>query len=122
MQMAMLPSATVAASTAAKETAMPTARLPSIAIALALALATGVERPAAAQEQPQERCYGVALAGEAEGVDDREVPGSGSVDYQGNAWVWVPQGTCLTTPLPPRPDGTPRRGALQPLERDPAEG
>jgi uncharacterized membrane protein len=40
------------------------------------------------------------------------------VDYQGDAWTWVPAGACLTMPLPAQPDGTPRRGAHEPLDRD----
>ena len=45
-------------------------------------------------------------------------PGSGAVDFQGDVWKWVPQGTCLTVTLPVAPDGTPRRGSPEPLARD----
>ena len=76
----------------------------------------------AAWAQQTERCYGVALAGENDGMGTREDPGSSTVDYQGDAWVAVPAGTCATRPLPPQPDGTPRRGALQPLDRDRSPG
>jgi uncharacterized membrane protein len=71
-----------------------------------------------AHAQGRERCYGVAPAGANDGVGAREAPGSSTVDFQGDAWVLVAQGTCLTMPLPVQPDGTPRRGALEPLERD----
>ena len=71
-----------------------------------------------APAQDVERCYGVARAGEDDGVDGRDVPGSSTVDFQGNAWSRVPSGTCLTMALPVQPDGTPRRGALEPLARD----
>jgi uncharacterized membrane protein len=87
---------------------------PFLAFAVA-ALALDAE-PAGGQES--ERCYGVALAGRNDGLDGREAPGSATRDFQGNAWVWVPQGSCVTRPLPPQPNGTPRRGALQPLGRD----
>jgi hypothetical protein len=30
----------------------------------------------------------------------------------------VASGSCMTMPLPVQPDGTPRRGALEPLDRD----
>ena len=40
------------------------------------------------------------------------------MDFQGNAWITVPDGACLTMTPPPQPDGTPRRGALEPLDRD----
>ena len=83
-------------------------------LAIAATLAAG-----AAQAQSQERCYGVALAGKDAGTGDNSAAGSSTVDYQGNAWVMVAAGTCVTLPLPPQPDGTPRRGALEPLDRDP---
>lgn len=66
-----------------------------------------------------ERCYGIAKAGQNEGVDGRVAPGTSTVDYQGNAWVTVPAGSCLTTVPPPQANGTPRRGAPAPLTRDP---
>jgi uncharacterized membrane protein len=81
------------------------------AVAVVLAMAAGGAWGA-------ERCYGVALAGQNQGIGAREAPGSSTIDYQGDAWVMVPDGTCLTMPLPVQPDGTPRRGALEPLDRD----
>lgn len=73
---------------------------------------------ASAQEGARERCYGVALAGENEGIGEGSAPGTSTRDYQGDAWVMVPAGTCTRIALPVQPDGTPRRGALEPLERD----
>jgi uncharacterized membrane protein len=86
--------------------------------AAALAAALAAAATPAAWAQDTERCYGVAPAGGNDGIGTREDPGSSRVDYQGDAWVAVPAGTCATRPLPPQPDGTPRRGALQPLDRD----
>ena len=80
--------------------------------AVALATAPG------AWAQSQEKCYGVTPAGQNDGIGGVESAGSSTVDFQGDAWVMVPAGTCLTTPLPVQPDGTPRRGALEPLDRD----
>ena len=71
-----------------------------------------------AHAQAQERCYGVARAGANDGMGASEAAGRSTVDYQGDAWVMVPPGTCLTMALPVQPDGTPRRGALEPLDRD----
>jgi uncharacterized membrane protein len=87
---------------------------------LTVALAAGIISAAAVThaQQPMERCYGVARAGANGGVGDREAPGTSTVDYQGDAWTEVPQGSCQTMPLPAQPDGTPRRGALEPLDRD----
>lgn len=81
-------------------------------------MAVAIAAASAALGQTQERCYGVALAGQNDGIDRREAPGSATEDYQGNAWVWFAQGRCLTTALPVQTDGTPRRGSLEPLERD----
>ena len=83
--------------------------------AATLAAALSALAPAAFAD---ERCYGIAPAGKNDGIDDREAPGSSTVDFQGNAWIVVPDGTCLTQPVPVQPDGTPRRGALEPLDRD----
>lgn len=94
-------------------TIAPGTALAASAITIALGLAA-----AAASAAEQERCYGVALAGENDGIDGAEAAGTSTVDYQGNAWVWVDTGNCLTLPLPGQNDGTPRRGALEPLARD----
>ncbi len=83
-----------------------------------LAAATLALSAGGAFAQPQERCYGVAQAGANDGIGKADRPGGSKVAFQGDAWVWVPRGTCLTIALPVQPDGTPRRGALQPLERD----
>ena len=48
--------------------------------ALALAAAAGLVGPAALAE---ERCYGVAPAGKNDGIDDRDAPGTSTVDYPG---------------------------------------
>lgn len=88
---------------------------------LALALAASVA-PAPAQHsglrEGQERCYGVALRGENDGIGKKPSAGGATRDYQGDAWVWVEQGECTILPLPDQADGTPRRGAPVPLERD----
>ncbi len=86
-----------------------------IAIGAAALLAAGISAAAAAAE---ERCYGIAPAGENDGINGEAAPGTSAVDYQGNAWVWVEDGTCARITRPPQPDGTPRRGSIEPLERD----
>lgn len=83
---------------------------------LAVLLAAGLAATAAGA-QDREKCFGVAPAGKNEGLASGA--GKSSVDFQGDAWVWVPAGTCATITLPVQPDGTPRRGAIQPLARDP---
>lgn len=92
-----------------------------ILLAATMLLATGLAAgPAPAQDQAQgrERCYGVAPAGGNDGIGTGTTAGGSNVDYQGDAWMWVEAGTCMTLPLPVQSDGTPRRGALLPLDRD----
>jgi len=92
-----------------------------------MALAGLVASAVAAQGQADtamERCYGVALAGQndcAAGAGS-SCAGRSKVDYQGNAWKLVPQGTCLTLDLPKSLDGATRSGALTPLNRDLPKG
>lgn len=88
-------------------------------LAMALMAAAVILAPdARAQEPAREKCFGVALAGQNDGIGRDAVPGGATVDYQGTAWVWVQRGSCMTKALPVQPDGTPRRGALDPLKRD----
>ena len=83
------------------------------AVAAALGLAATPTPAVAADEQ--EKCFGVAKAGEndcAAGAGTT-CAGSSTIDYQGNAWKLVPKGTCTTMELP---DG--RKGSLTALDRD----
>ena len=84
----------------------------AVAGALAAALAS-LAGAAAAQEN--EKCFGVAMAGQndcAAGAGTT-CAGTAKVDYQGNAWKLVPAGTCMTMELP---EG--RMGSLEALDRD----
>jgi len=83
----------------------------AVAVALSGATLVATTTGAAADE----KCYGVAKAG---GNDCAAGPGTtcagtSTIDYQGNSWKMVPDGTCLTMNLP---DG--RMGSLTPLDRD----
>jgi uncharacterized membrane protein len=75
---------------------------------------SGLALPAAAQDA-MEKCYGVALAGQSacNAGTGAACPNPSRVDYQGDAWVMVPAGTCITMELPQG-----RMGSLEPLERD----
>ncbi len=68
----------------------------------------------------QEKCFGVALAGEngCAAGPGTTCAGTSKVDYQGNAWTLVPEGTCAEIELPAMQDGTPRMGSLTELDRD----
>lgn len=74
----------------------------------------------AASAAGTEKCFGVAEAGKndcAAGAGTT-CAGTSKVDYQGNAWKIVDEGTCLTMELPAMDDGTARMGSLEALERD----
>jgi uncharacterized membrane protein len=68
------------------------------------ALASGV---ALAEDMPKdkgnmEKCYGVALAGknDCKAGAGTSCAGTSKTDYQGNAWKYVPKGTCTTMKTP----------------------
>jgi len=87
----------------------------------ATAAIAGVSLPAYASESDtNERCYGVSLAGQNDCAagPGTTCAGTSSVDYQGNAWAYVPAGTCKKMKLPAMADGTPRRGSTNALDRD----
>lgn len=83
------------------------------AVAMALSgatLVTSTEDAAAA-----EKCYGVSLAGQNDCAagPGTTCAGTSTIDYQGNAWKSVPDGTCLSMDVPGG-----RKGSLEPLQRD----
>ena len=68
----------------------------------------------------KEKCFGLSLAGQN---DCAAGPGttcasSSTVDYPGNAWTLVDEGTCMSIELPAMDDGKMRKGSLEVLERD----
>lgn len=86
------------------------------AAAVALASLATVPVQAAANE----KCFGIAAAGEngCAAGPGTTCAGTSKVDYQGNAWTLVPDGTCSGIKLPDMADGTPRLGSLTALDRD----
>lgn len=83
-------------------------------VAGALAAGSAAFTPSA-QAAGNEKCYGVAKAGQNDCAagPGTTCAGTSKVDYQGNAWKLVPQGTCTTMKLPGD-----RMGSLEPLKRD----
>jgi uncharacterized membrane protein len=75
----------------------------SIALALSAALAVAAT-PVAAQEKAaeKEKCYGVAMKGknDCKAGAGTSCAGTSKVDYQGDAWRYVPKGTCEKTKSP----------------------
>ncbi|HEX5768879.1 MAG TPA: DUF2282 domain-containing protein [Burkholderiales bacterium] len=83
----------------------------------ALAAALLAAGPALAQDKgasikgPKEKCYGISLAGKNDCAagPGTTCAGTSTVDYQGNAWTYVPKGTCASIKTP---RGT---GSLKPV-------
>ena len=67
--------------------------------------------PASAQDD-MEKCYGIALAGQNDCAagPGTTCAGTAKVDYQGNAWKYVPKGTCTTMKTPKG------MGSLEPMK------
>jgi len=96
---------------------MKTSQL-GLALATLAALSTGA---ALAQSNPtdnkaatgaKERCYGVAMAGKNDCAagPGTTCAGTSKMDYQANAWKYVPAGTCVGIKTPTG------MGALQPVK------
>jgi uncharacterized membrane protein len=83
-----------------------TTQLPAAALALALGAAF-TALPAAAESADKEKCYGVALKGKNDCAagPGTTCAGTSKVDYQGNAWSYVPKGTCEKTVSKTSPSG-----------------
>jgi uncharacterized membrane protein len=84
--------------------------VPTSAAALALALGAALTlttAPVAAAEVAKEKCYGVALKGKNDCAagPGTSCAGTSKVDYQGNAWKYVPKGTCDQMASPTSPTG-----------------
>ena len=77
-------------------------QIKSLALMGAVAAALGAVSTTGAQAQAMERCYGVSLAGEnsCAAGPGTTCAGSSTIDYQGNAWTLVPEGTCAEMDLP----------------------
>lgn len=87
----------------------------TLASAVAAALAMATVPACAAPKPPQptmDKCFGIALKGDndcAAGAGTT-CAGTAAADFQGNAWKYVPKGTCATIKTP---KGT---GSLEPAK------
>jgi len=90
------------ASVQLREISMSTKVTTSIAIAAALSSALATLAASPAQAGSKEKCYGVALKGlnDCAAGAGTTCAATSKVDYQGNAWKLVDQGTCVTTQTP----------------------
>jgi uncharacterized membrane protein len=84
-----------------------------LAGSLIAAMASLASVPAKADDAKNEKCFGVAVKGMnncAAGAGTT-CAGTSTVDYQGNAWVYVPKGKCT---MMKTPDG--HAGSLTPIK------
>jgi uncharacterized membrane protein len=84
-------------------------------IASALAAALNMIAAVAGPKPPQptmDKCFGIATKGDNDCAagPGTTCAGTASADYQGNAWKYVPKGTCATITTP---KGT---GSLEPIK------
>ena len=90
----------------------------SVALALAGSLAAALTSAAfaapmsAEQMKGNEKCYGIALAGQNDCAagPGTTCAGTSTMDYQGNAWKAVPAGTCTSM------DVNGHMGSLEPMK------
>ncbi|WP_422844159.1 DUF2282 domain-containing protein [Acidovorax sp. M2(2025)] len=70
--------------------------------ALATSAAFAQTQPADAAKPAMEKCYGVSMAGKNDCAagPGTTCAGTSKMDYQGNAWKFVPAGTCTTLKTP----------------------
>jgi uncharacterized membrane protein len=84
----------------------------AVTIAIAAASSPGFAAPKPPQPT-KEKCFGIALKGDNDCAagPGTTCAGTAEADYQGNAWKYVPKGTCesITTPT--------GHGSLAPLDK-----
>ncbi len=73
-----------------------------------------------AQAQEMEKCFGVSMKGQNDCAagPGTTCAGTSSIDYQGNAWTLVAEGTCEGITITDAADGKERHGSLVALARD----
>ncbi|TFY90225.1 DUF2282 domain-containing protein [Pseudomonas kairouanensis] len=74
----------------------------ALAATLALSLSAFVAVAHADEAKPQEKCFGVSLAGanDCAAGAGTSCAATSTTDYQGNAWVLVDKGTCTQIKTP----------------------
>lgn len=89
--------------------------LTGLTLAAAVAAALSAATTPANAGPSQEKCFGIALAGQNDCAagPGTTCAGTSRLDYQGNSWKLVPAGTCTTITMPGE-----RTGSLEPLSRD----
>lgn len=81
--------------------------LSATALALALGTALTLSAAPASAADDKEKCYGVAMKGKNDCAagPGTTCAGTSKIDHQGNAWKYVPKGSCEKTASPTSPTG-----------------
>ena len=84
----------------------------TLLLASAVAVAMAGLDAAKAEKVEQEKCFGVALKGKNDCAagPGTSCAGTSKADYQGEAWKFVPKGTCLSMTTPKG------KGSLEPIK------
>ena len=84
----------------------------ALTTALSLAAAAHADDMKKPGEVAMEKCYGVSMAGKNDCAagPGTTCAGTSTMDYQGNAWKYVPAGTCATIKTPKG------MGSLEPIK------
>ncbi len=84
----------------------------ALLLASALAVAMAGLDTAKAEKAEREKCFGVSLKGKNDCAagPGTSCAGTSKVDYQGDAWKFVPKGTCLSMTTPKG------KGSLEPMK------
>lgn len=84
----------------------------ALTTALSLAAAAHADDMKKPADQAMEKCFGVAMAGKNDCAagPGTTCAGTSTMDYQANAWKYVPAGTCTTIKTPTG------MGSLEPMK------
>lgn len=76
--------------------------LAALASGAALAQTDAMKKPDAMAQPAMEKCFGVSMAGKNDCAagPGTTCAGTSRMDYQGNAWKFVPAGTCMAIKTP----------------------
>lgn len=80
----------------------------ALALALGAAMTIAATSTIAADTaEKNEKCYGISLKAknDCKAGPGTSCAGTSTIDYQGNAWKYVPAGTCEKTSSPTSPSG-----------------
>lgn len=94
-----------------------TSRSATFSLAAAVAAALSIAAQPVEASSKNEKCYGIAKAGENDcaASGNSTCAGTAKADYDAAAWKLVPKGTCETTEVTLK-NGATRKGSLEPIK------